>query len=87
MEKMFTAFVRLVKTSSVGAEVFKSLPSEWIYCHENEKAKFLDKDSLALKVENPVFPELVGLPWIHQRDKSATDFFKRFNYYTEVLKM
>jgi hypothetical protein len=77
IEKMFTAFVEFVKTSSVGAEVYKSLPSNWLYCHDNEKARFLGKDSLAMKVENPVFPELFGLPWIYKKDKLATNFFKR----------
>jgi hypothetical protein len=59
IDSMFKEFVKLMVKSKVGAEVCKLLPSKWVYCRrENEEGAFLGVESLALKVENPVFPEM-----------------------------
>lgn len=80
IDQMFNSFVELLKMNPVGVEVFKLLPRNWVYCWENGNARFLDMDSLAMKVENPVFPELFMLPWIYQNDDASKKFFKRLVY-------
>jgi len=82
IEKLFNAFVELLKRFPVeGAAVYKELSGDWIYCSENGKARFLNKDSLAMNVANPVFPELFALPWIYRNDNAATKFFKRWVWF------
>ena len=79
IDSMFKEFVKLMVRSKVGAEVYKLLPSKWVYCRrENEEGAFLGVESLALKVENPVFPEMYKLARIYQEDNLVKNFFVRY---------
>ena len=74
IDSMFKAFVEVVKYNSV-PEVYRMLPAKWVYCRENEGYVFLGNESLALNVENPLFPELYKLPRVYQEDDRAKNFF------------
>ncbi len=57
-----------------------SLPSNWIYCRENKKDKFLSADSFAFKVSNPIEPEMLQMSFIYTSsfNNREKDFFKQF---------
>lgn len=80
-EEMFIAFVDLLINENY--REYESLPINWVYCHDKDKALFLCKDNLALKVKNPVFPELFELPWIYQKDYSKKSFFSKYDCFND----
>ena len=85
IEWIFKDFVELVKNNIV-PEVYKLLPSKWVYCRENEGCLFLCIDCLALNVENPVLPELYKLPRVYQEDDLARKFFIGYVFFRVLFK-
>ena len=75
IDRLYNAFVKLVINNSC-VKLYNKFPPKWVYCRDIGGV-FLDSKSVALSVENVVFPELCELPRVYQDDPLTKKFFIR----------